>query len=223
VRRIKLLLAVALLVGGSVFALSGVAVAQEDEGPNLTHETEECIELLEDGGEPDDCNEAPSPILPATNEIVWGSISFVVLLFLLSKFAYPAIKQSMEGRAERIRNSLDEAERTRAEAQSILDDYQRQLADAKNEAARIIEEARQAADAMRRDLMAKAEAEAQGVRERAQADITTQVERATADLRSQVAALSVEAAEMVVKNALTDRETQLRLVEDYITQVGARS
>lgn len=169
------------------------------------------------------CAKAPNPLLPATNEIIWGSIGFLVVFVFLAKFGFPAVKEGMNARAERIRNSLDEAERTKTEAQTILDEYQRQLADAKNEAARIVDEARQAADAMRRDLMSKAEAEAQATRERAQADIQTQVERATADLRAQVAQLSVDAAEMVVKNQLTDRDAQLRLVEDYITQVGTQN
>lgn len=170
-----------------------------------------------------DCAKAPNPLLPETNELIWVSLAFIVVFVFVAKFGFPAVKEGMNARAERIRNSLDEAERTKTEAQTILDEYQRQLADAKNEAARIVEEARQAADAMRRDLMSKAEAEAQATRERAQADIQTQVERATADLRAQVAQLSVDAAEMVVRNQLTDRAAQVRLVEDYITQVGTQN
>lgn len=194
------------VVGLVLFDAQGVAWSAEEEE--------------EEGGEHAEEEEEPNPILPETNEIIWGALSFLLLFFFLAKFAFPAVKQGMDDRAERIRNSLDEAERTRAEAQSLLDEYQRQLGDARNEAGRIIEEARQAADQMRRELMAQAEAEAQQVRERAQADISAQVERATADLRSSVAQLSVEAAEMVVKNAVKDRDTQLRLVEEYITQVG---
>ena len=220
--RIRVLLAALLVAGFGVLATPTLAAAQEtDTKPKLTHENEECLELLEEGKDVDDCQEAPSPILPATNEIVWGSISFVILFAALAKFAYPAIRKGMEGRTDKIRVSLDEAERTRAQAQTILDDYQRQLADAKSEAGRIIEEARQAAEAMRRDLIAKAEADAALTRERATADIQTQVERATADLREQVAALSVEAAELVVGRALTDRDQQLALVEDFITRVGS--
>src|SRR5207244_164470 len=126
----------------------------------------ECIDKLEKGGKIDDCQKAPSPILPATNELVWGSISFVLLFFLMRRFAYPAVKKGMEGRAEKIRSSLDEAERVRGEAETILQQYQRQLADAKSESARIIEEARQAADKLRQDLKRQAETEVAEMRAR---------------------------------------------------------
>ena len=217
-RRLRLLFAGLALVLTGLVAMPGIASAQE----SVSKENRECIEILEKSGKKvDDCQKAPSPILPAANELIWGAISFVILFYVLSKFAYPGIKKGMDARTDRIRGSLDEAERTRTEAQGILEEYQRQLADARSEAARVIEEARQAADAMRRELMAKAEAEAAEARQRAQADIQASVERATADLRAQVAQLSVEGAEMVVRNALKDRDTQLQLVEDYINRVGS--
>src|SRR4029079_18429812 len=113
-------------------------------------EAEECHKLLEEGKKVDDCQEAPSPILPATNELIWGGISFVVLLVLLSKFAFPAIKKGMDDRTERIRKDLDEAENAKSEPARISEHYARRLADAKAEAGRIIEEPRQAADGVRR-------------------------------------------------------------------------
>src|SRR4029079_3603480 len=93
-------------------------------------EAEECHKLLEEGKDVDDCQKAPSPILPATNELIWGGISFVVLLVLLSKFAFPALKKGMDDRTERIRKDLDEAEGAKTEADRIREDYSRQLADA---------------------------------------------------------------------------------------------
>src|SRR5215218_6940838 len=78
-----------------------------------------------------------NPILPATNEIIWGAISFAILFFLIAKFAYPAIKKGIDARADKIRGSLDEAEKTRDEANAILEQYRAQLADAKSESARI--------------------------------------------------------------------------------------
>jgi len=165
---------------------------------------------------------APNPILPATNEIVWGSISFLVLLVLLAKVAYPAVKKGMDGRAERIRSTLDEAETTRTEAQTILDEYRRQLADAKSEASRIIEEARLAAEGLRTDLKRQAEAEAAELRQRAQADIAAQADRVMSGIQAKVAELAIQAAEKVVERNL-DRDTNLALVERFIDQVGATS
>jgi F-type H+-transporting ATPase subunit b len=229
-KQLRGLLAAMLLAFGSLVTVAAAPVfAQEDhgteaeaEGHDISHAAEECIHLLEEGGEPDDCAEAPSPILPATDEIIWGALSFLVLLLLMWKFAFPALKSGMDARAQRIRDNLDEAERTKAEAQRILEDYQRQLADAKNESARIIEEARQTAEQLRRDLMARAEAESQELRQRVADDVRAAQDRALADVRAQVAELAIGAAEAVVQKNL-DPETNRALVERFIEQVGSRS
>ena len=163
-----------------------------------------------------------NPILPGGQELVWGSISFIVLFVLLAKIGYPAVKKGMDARAERIRASLAEAEKAKDEAQSILQDYRQQLADAKGEAARIIDEARQAADKVRQDLTKKAEAEAAEIKERAQEDITAQANRTLADLQARVALLAVELAEKVVEKNL-DEDTNRELIERYIQQVGSNS
>src|SRR5438270_32602 len=81
----------------------------------------ECIDKLEHGGKIDDCEKAPSPILPAANELIWGGLSFIILFILLSRVGYPAIKKGMDNRAEKIRTSIDEAEQARGDAQRILE------------------------------------------------------------------------------------------------------
>ena len=103
--------------------------------------------------------ETTNPILPSMNEVVWGALSFLALFAVLAKYGYPSVKKGMDNRAKKIRDSLDEAERTREEARSILDQYQRQLDDAKGESSRIIEDARKAADKLRQDLKKQAEDE----------------------------------------------------------------
>ena len=115
--------------------------------------------------------QAKNPILPEANEIIWGSVAFIILLVGMWRFAFPAVTKMMNDRTERIRANLDNAEKVKTEAQSILDEYQRQLADARGEANRIIEEARQTADSLRRDLMTRAEAEVAELRQRSQDDI----------------------------------------------------
>ena len=168
--------------------------------------------------------EAPTtnPILPATNEIIWGALSFSILFFLIAKFAFPAVKKGIDARADKIQGSLDEAEKTRDEANTILEDYRRQLADAKNESARIIDEARQTAEQMRRDLMVRAEAEVAELRDRTRSEIDAAQQRAIADLRTQVSELAIGAAEVVVQKNL-DRDTNRALVERYIEQVGTNA
>jgi F-type H+-transporting ATPase subunit b len=163
-----------------------------------------------------------NPILPAANEIVWGAISFVVLFILLRKVAYPPIKKGMEARSERIRNTLAEADKTREEAQSILDDYRRQLADAKSESSRIIEEARQAADKIRQDLRKQAETEVAEIKQRAQDDIATQASRTMADLQARASLLVIELAEKVVERNL-DEDTNKALIERFIDEMESTS
>ena len=231
--RIRTALA-ALLLGFGLVVLGGTAVhAQESPSSNSTSSTaseskpageaeEDCIKLLEEGKKIDDCQKAPSPILPATNELIWGTISFVVLFLLLYKFAWPALKNGMEARTERIRSDLDAAETAKTDAETVLSEYMSRLSDARNESANIIEEARQAADSLRRDQEQRLQTELAELRERAAADIEAAKRQAIADLRGEVAELAIGAAEVIVQRSL-DRDTQTRLVDNYIEQVASRS
>jgi F-type H+-transporting ATPase subunit b len=220
--RTRKLIAGVLLAVVAGFSLGGVAAAQGNPKGPKDDFAKECIEILEGGGSADDCQEAPSPIAPATNELLWGIASFAVLFVLLWKLAWPGIKKGMEGRTERIRSSLEEAEHAKAEAERVLDEYRRQLAEARSEAGRVIEESRQQADALRRDLQAKAEADIAELRERAAADVEAAKTAAIADLREQVSQIAIGAAELVVQRSL-DRDTQMQLIENYINQVMAGS
>ncbi len=220
-----------LLALVALFALAGPAAAQEEpvaegepteEHGELSADTEECIHLAEEADDPDACQEAPSPILPPENELIWGSISFVILFGLMYKFALPGIKQGMEARTTRIRDDLEGAESAKVEAQQVLDEYRAQLADAKAEAGRIIEEARQQADVVKRDQEARLQTELTAIRERASADIESAKTQAIADLRQEVSNLAIGAAEVVIGRNL-DRETQTQLVEQYITSVSNRN
>ena len=223
---------VAVLLGVGLVVLGGSAAqaapAQETQSTSSSDvhfngsAEKECVEKLEQGKKIDDCQKAPSPILPAKNELIWGTISFVVLLVLLYKFAWPGIKSSMAARTERIEGDLSAADQAKADAERILEDYRAQLADARNESARIIEESRQQADALRKDQEQRLQAELAQMRERAAADVESAKQQAIADLRSEVATLAIGAAEVVVQRSL-DRPTQEQLVENYINQVTSRS
>lgn len=209
-------------VVGLVLWAPAASAQEEGDEPELSEDTEECIHLAEEADDPDACQEAPNPILPATDELVWGAISFAVLFFLLRKFAYPAIKQGMDARAERIRTDLQAAQSQRDEAESVLAEYRAQLNDARAEAGRIIEEARRAADGLKRDQEARLQAELAELRQRAIADIGSAKSQAIADLRGEVAELAIGAAEVVVQRSL-NKATQTQLVEDYIDQVMTRN
>jgi len=165
--------------------------------------------------------QSKNPILPSVPEMVWGIASFLIVFLLMWKFAFPSVKKGMDARTERIRESLSSAEQAKTDAQSVLDEYQRQLADAKNEANRIIEEARQTSESLRRDLMARAEADAAEVRARATADIDAAKDRALEELKSQLTDITISLAEKVVKGNI-DHASNARLIDDYITSIGQR-
>jgi F-type H+-transporting ATPase subunit b len=185
------------------------------------HAAEECHKLLEEGKTVDDCQKAPNPLLPEVNEIIWGSLAFLVLLGAMWKFGVPAVRNMERAREERIRNDLESAERARTEAEAEKTQYEAQIADARNEAGRIIEEARQSAEVVRRDLITRAEAEARDIRDRAQADIANQRAQAMAQLRDEVAELSIDLAGRIVERNL-DTDTNRQLVESFLEQ-AARS
>jgi F-type H+-transporting ATPase subunit b len=234
------MLASSLLAIGLV-AFAPSASAQEDEDhvyseeeiEHVKHEAEaivkqeggtefdaHCVPILLDGNSPEECNESPSPIMPAADELLWGAISFFLLFGLMWKFALPAIKEGMNARTERIRADLAAAEGAKSEAETVLTSYKADLANAKTEAGRIIEEARQAADALKRDAESRLQTELAETRARAAADIESAKVQAIADLKGDVAQLAVGAASVVVNKNL-DVATQTQLIEDYINQVSS--
>lgn len=229
------ILAVAALAAGLVVTVPGTASASgETLGGCLIEGLEEVVgsheipdELTPEQEEQlneiaEECEEAPNPILPEVNELIWGGLFFLVVAVALMKFAVPALKQGLADREQRIRDDLEEAEKAKADGQEQLGEYQKQLADAREEAARIIEEARESADGVRSELIAQAEQDAAAVRERANADIAAATERATSDLQAQVGELAIELAERVVQQNL-DHDTQVALIENYINEVGSTS
>jgi F-type H+-transporting ATPase subunit b len=163
---------------------------------------------------------AKNPILPEGKEILWAAIAFVIVFSLLAWKAWPPIKAGLKARQDKIREDLEKAESARMEAESSLEDYKRQLADARNDASQIIEEARLQAEGVRQERVAAVETEIAELRARAAEDIRLATERAMGDLQSKVAELSIELAEKVVERNL-DRQTQTALIESYINQVGS--
>jgi F-type H+-transporting ATPase subunit b len=221
-----------LLGAGALVAAFGLATlapagaqeeAEGEESTELDHAVEECIHELEEANSIDvNCQQAPNPLVPEKNEVIWGTFGFLIVFAFLAWKGIPAIRNTMDARTERIRGDLEGAESAKAEAQSVLDEYRAQLADAKAEAGRIIEEARSAADGVRRDQEARLQTELAGMRERAAADVEAAKAQAIADLRGEVATLAIGAAEVVVGRNL-DHDTQAQLVEQYIASVQNRN
>jgi F-type H+-transporting ATPase subunit b len=224
-KRTRLLLLAAAIVALGLFGFARPSGAQEESGNDteVSHAVHECVKSMEEANSIDvECQEAPNPLVPEAKEVLWGFVGFALVFGFLAWKAVPAMRSGMNARTERIQGDLDAAEAQRTEASEILTQYQAQLADARTESARIIEEARQAADEVRANLQSKAEADISELRARATADIEAAKQQAVADLRGEVTALAIGAAEQVVGRNL-DAETNAALVEAYIDQVGANS
>ena len=162
----------------------------------------------------------PKDLYPAVGELIIGLIAFAVLFFFVWKWVLPRFKQVLEERREKIQGEMEKAEQTRKEADKILEDYRQQLAGARDESNRIIEEARQTADQLRQDLQAKAEEEAQATVARAQDEIRAERDRVFQELRQQVGEVAVELAGRVV-GAELDKAAHERLIDEYIDEVAA--
>jgi F-type H+-transporting ATPase subunit b len=163
--------------------------------------------------------ESRNPILPAWNELIWGFVAFVILLFLMYRTVWPGVNKAYADRRANIEGKLEQAEKERAEAEELLEQYKQRLAAAEEETQRILEEARANAERVRKDLVGKAEDDAERQLERARQAIRSERDQAIRQLRGEVGTLAVELATRVVGESL-DRDRQLRLVDRYIDQLG---
>ena len=163
--------------------------------------------------------ESRNPILPAWNELIWGTIAFLILLFIMYRTVFPSVNKALADRRANIEGKLEQAERERKEAQELLEQYRRRLREAEDETQRILDEARANAERVRRDLLAKAETDAGRELDRARQAIRAERDQAIRQLRNEVGSLAVELATRVVGDSL-DRDRQLRLVDEYIEDLG---
>lgn len=159
-------------------------------------------------------------ILPGDkNEVIWGTIAFLIILFALYKFAWEPVKDAARSRRERIAAEIDEAAQARADAENQLATVRSQLSGADTERANMVTEAKRTAQAMDRDAEARIEQEADEARERARRDMAASRDQATVDLQAMVSDLTLGATELVVRDNLDDA-TQTDLVEKYIAQLS---
>jgi F-type H+-transporting ATPase subunit b len=159
-------------------------------------------------------------LYPHAAELIVGAVAFAVLFWFMWKWVLPRVNALLEERRQQIQGQLESAEQTRREAEQQLADYRAQLANARDKANEIIEEARTTADQLRRDIQAKAEEEARNTVVRAQEEIRAERDRVFQDLRAQVGDIAVELAARVVGASL-DKKAHERLIDEYIDQVGA--
>jgi F-type H+-transporting ATPase subunit b len=151
--------------------------------------------------------------------VFWTTIIFIVFFILLRKFAWKPILGAVKGREESINKALQSAEDARREMHNLQADNQRILQEARAERDAMIKEAREIKEKMIADAKAEAQAQGEKLIEQAKATINSEKNAAMAELKNQVSTLSVEIAEKILKNELSNKEAQTTLVENMLGDI----
>ena len=154
---------------------------------------------------------------PAFGTVVWASISFLVVLFLLKKMAWGPILQGLKDREEEIQGALDSAKEARAEIENLQSDNERLLQEARAERDGMLRDARDMADKLVADAKQTAKDEGERMIEQAKQAIDGERAAAVAELKAEVANLSLEIAEQLVRKELSDDGAQQDLIGRMIS------
>jgi F-type H+-transporting ATPase subunit b len=160
--------------------------------------------------------QAPPPLMAIrVNLMAWTLVIFLILFFMLKKWAFPAILGAVEQRERTLQEALDNAKRDREEAQRLLDEHRRRIEEARGEAQRLIADGRAVAEKMRTDLIEQTHQEQQAMLERARREIESEKERAVAQLRREAVNLAIAGAGKVIEQNL-DNTKNRQLVESFL-------
>jgi F-type H+-transporting ATPase subunit b len=159
-------------------------------------------------------------IFPEGSEILWGTLSFLVVAFLLWKFGWPQAKQMMSDRTARIQAELDEAAEAKSSADEAATSIRAAKGDIDAERQRLLADADAQADRLVSDGRARLEQEVAELQAKADSEIESVQGRLQSEVQAEVAELAARATEALVTQSLDD-ELQQQLVEDFIARVGA--
>jgi F-type H+-transporting ATPase subunit b len=163
-----------------------------------------------------------SPLVPALPELIIGAIAFLVVFGMLYKVLMPRITQTLAERTDAIEGGLQRAEEAQAAADQRLEQYKEQLAEAKHEAARLREEAKEQGAQIIAEMREQAQAEARRLVDAAHAQIDADRQLAIQMLRTEVGTLAVDLAGRVVGEALEDEARQRRVVERFLEDLESQ-
>ena len=147
--------------------------------------------------------------------MIWTLVFFLITFFVLRKYAFGPIQKVIDDRRERIRLSIEEAEKAREEAQALLEEHRKLIGQARGDADRILAEARRVADAQRARAKEETEADRQRRLEETKRLIEAETQRALEQIRSEVADLTLIATERITGKVLDDQDHK-RLIEEAV-------
>jgi len=160
-----------------------------------------------------------NPLVPTWQELIIGTICFVLVFGVLSRLLMPRIMQTLAQRTDQIEGGLARADEAQAEAKQLLEQYRQQLAEARHESARLREEAREQGAQIIAEMREQAQAEARRITESAQAQIEAERQQALTALRTEVGTLATELASRIVGESLADHARQSRMVDRFLDEL----
>ena len=157
-------------------------------------------------------------VTPNVGLMIWTLIAFGVTLWILWKLAFPRIGEALDRRQKAIEESIDTAERTKAEADALLQEYRERLTEAREQADEIVARARRAGENLQSESKVDAQRQREELMEQTRRDIEQETQRAIQEIRKEVADLTISATEKVTRKTLTD-DDQRRLVEEALSEL----
>jgi F-type H+-transporting ATPase subunit b len=163
-----------------------------------------------------------NPLIPHTGEIVLAVVVFLILVWLIKKFVMPGFEQTFAARTEAIEGGLEKAEAKQAEADAALDELNKRLSEARHEAARIREDAREQGAQIIVEMREQAQEESARITSQANAQIEAQKQLVLAQLKTEVGTLATSLAGRIVGESLEDEARQRRTVERFIAELESQ-
>jgi F-type H+-transporting ATPase subunit b len=160
-----------------------------------------------------------NPLIPDLTELIIGFVTFGIIFLALWRVVVPRFSATLAERTEAIEGGLQRAEQTQAEADRTLQSYREQLAEARHEAARLRERAREEGAQIIAEMRVEAAAERQRLIEAAHTQIAADRQQALQSLRTEVGAIAVDLASRVVGESLADEARQRRTVERFLAEL----
>jgi F-type H+-transporting ATPase subunit b len=157
-------------------------------------------------------------VSPELGLMIWTLILFGATLFILNKYVFPRISEALERRTRAIEESIDHAERTKRDADELLEEYRARLREARGQSEEIVARARKAADSLQDQAKADASKQREELLAATRRDIEAETRRALEEIRKEVADMTVVATEKITRKSLTP-EDHRRLIEEALREV----
>ncbi|MFF2658029.1 F0F1 ATP synthase subunit B [Kitasatospora sp. NPDC058032] len=167
--------------------------------------------------------EEMNPLIPAWPEVIIGLLCFFIVFGILGKKLLPSIEKVLADRRDAIEGGMERAEATQAEAQALLEQYRAELAEARHEAARIIEQAREQGAAQLAEMREEGQRQREAIVAAGHAQIDADKRQATAALRQDVGSLATQLASRIVGESLEDHARQSGVVDRFLAELEAKA